>query len=862
MGLFDDLSSAATTASKKVSQVVSTTSLTGGLNSVSNSIGNLQKAAANGLTNLGSNVLSNLAGQATSLLGAANLSSATGALTALQQKIASIVDLGDISKAITSKATKVDVPLQPPFPNVLHNYASYNYIFTLSVLDPASINFPNETYKKRQVGPILLKSGSGDPNNRVNTAFGKFDFFLDNLNISSVINLDKDTGNTNATNIRFRITETYSMGLFFQSLQTAALQSGYNNYLDVPLLLTIEFKGHLNSTDQGVPADSLSIEKTTKHIPMKLKRLEMKVTGKGAEYDVEAFPWNEKGFSSTYLDLKTDISITGKSVHEMLQTGKNSLQVELNKRLEEGRKKKLVSVPDQIVILFPADLTTGPVGIGNDDGPSSATINPAAKSAPAGDLNAKLGLTLKSVKEENGNGTLVQEVGDMNPLGKASMGFDLYRPGDPPFAKDDLTWDEEKKIFVRGNISINPTEGQMKFSQGTDIINTINQVILMSDYGRQALKSTQLTESGKINWWRIEPQVYVIPTNANMAKTGQQPKLIVYRVVPFAIDASKFMPPNTANPKLEAAKRQAMKKYDYIYTGKNLDILNFDINLKAGFYNALNADGGKNNEGIKVSETTAPAGTAQAGQPGPPTPGGSKPIEGDLPVARVFDQAKTDTGVGGSSRDTPETIAARQFQSAVLKGGADMIQLNMTILGDPYYLGDSGLGNYTAGKTQYENLTSDYSIDYQTGEVDIIVNFRTPIDIDMSKNAYNFGPTKLVSEFSGLYNVTRVDSTFARGRFTQVLTLNRRIGQTASEGGAKSVGTNTPLAVSSETTIPPVYTGTQQFDDGSAIQTFDDGSQLITDADGNISSSPATDSVELRTQEEIKASTDLAGFDG
>ena len=34
--------------------------------------------------------------------------------------------------------------------------------------------------------------------------------------------------------------------------------------MDVPLLLTIEFKGHLNSAQQGIAADTLSIEKTTK----------------------------------------------------------------------------------------------------------------------------------------------------------------------------------------------------------------------------------------------------------------------------------------------------------------------------------------------------------------------------------------------------------------------------------------------------------------------------------------------------------------------------------------------------------------------------------------------------------------------
>jgi hypothetical protein len=105
-------------------------------------------------------------------------------------------------------------------------------------------------------------------------------------------------------------------------------------------------------------------------------------------------------------------------------------------------------------------------------------------------------------------------------------------------------------------------------------------------------------------------------------------------------------------------------------------------------------------------------------------------------------------------------------------------------------------------------------------------------------------------------------TTFAKGRFSQVLTLNRRIGQTTDESASKNVATAVPLSVTTESTVKAVYTGTQQFDDGSAIQTFDDGSQLITDADGNISATPASDAVELRTPDEIKASADLAGFDG
>ena len=126
-------------------------------------------------------------------------------------------------------------------------------------------------------------------------------------------------------------------------------------------------------------------------------------------------------------------------------------------------------------------------------------------------------------------------------------------------------------------------------------------------------------------------------------------------------------------------------------------------------------------------------------------------------------------------------------------------------------------------------MTADYSIDYQTGEVDVTVDFRTPIDLDMSKGAYTFGPTKLINQFSGLYQVTRVESTFARGRFTQVLTLIRRAGQSSNPSAAE--GGTVKLLQDTQNVKPAVANG-------------------------------ATGEGELRTPEEIQASTDLAGFEG
>jgi hypothetical protein len=101
----------------------------------------------------------------------------------------------------------------------------------------------------------------------------------------------------------------------------------------------------------------------------------------------------------------------------------------------------------------------------------------------------------------------------------------------------------------------------------------------------------------------------------------------------------------------------------------------------------------------------------------------------------------------------------------------------MKILGDPYFIADSGWGNYTAKPTNYENINSDPSMDYQSGEVDILVNFRTPLDINVATGKADFGNTTLISQFSGLYKVYEVSSNFSKGKFTQDLTLMRRPGQ-------------------------------------------------------------------------------------
>ena len=107
-----------------------------------------------------------------------------------------------------------------------------------------------------------------------------------------------------------------------------------------------------------------------------------------------------------------------------------------------------------------------------------------------------------------------------------------------------------------------------------------------------------------------------------------------------------------------------------------------------------------------------------------------------------------------------------------------MINLEIEILGDPYYIADSGMGNYSAKEVQgYDNITGDGSINYQNGEVVVEVNFRTPIDIDLEKGTWDFRDTEPVAQFSGLFRVLSVDNAIIKNKFTQTLQLVRLPGQ-------------------------------------------------------------------------------------
>lgn len=671
-------------------------------------------------------------------------------------------------------------------PNALDQFASFSSIFTISALTTEQLNFPESSvsYKNNQLGVIVLRSAAGQPSNRVQTAYstydnptGQYDFYIDDISIDTIISFDKKTKGSNATEISFEVIEPYSMGLFLQSLQLAAAEVAdegtLSTYTETPFLLTIQFIGY-DDSGNVVPID----DKLDRHIPFMFTNIEMDVTASGSRYRVTAIPHNEDALKDSNNKIKEDISISGLTVQELLQSGKNSLQYRLNTHKIEIAKQgsetnKPEYVPDQIAIIFPKSDFGGisAPGIGEDLG-QPMSFNPSGTDGNAR-VRSRLSLNQQTIKAGAGQAEtitnlLTQDEASLNEIGAAKMGFTANTGGESQQVEGNKAQEDPSKPVKRKSNSYDPKNKVFRFPQGSTIINIITEVLLMSEYCKKSVEQPS-DGSGFKKWFRIETQVFNLKPNAGNSNRAKRPKLYVYKVVEYKVHEHRFKPPGAIPQGYEDLKKNVVKEYNYIYSGKNVDILNFNINLKTAMfttaYSDMNALSGSVYGQINGSATEPSA---------QPTNADANKVAADtgMTVPPVGEMARRYRNVGGGPNDDYRSLVAKNFQEALLNSPADMLTIEMDIMGDPYYLADSGTGNFSDRPASF-NINENGSMNYQSGEVDVMINFRTPLDYN-SSGTMDFSNGTDASGFSGLYNIYEVSNRFNRGQFTQTLKAIRR----------------------------------------------------------------------------------------
>jgi hypothetical protein len=364
-------------------------------------------------------------------------------------------------------------PSGPPFDNILEQFSTFNALWTLACLEPTQFNNPL-TYRDspNSISNVIISSAGRYDEKRTPTINGSPEYYIDNVAINALM-MPVSSGNSNAVQFTFDVYEPYSMGLFLQSLQAAAIAAGYPNYLGmVPYLLKLDFIGNV---DDGNLKNTITA--FTKYFTIKITGITQKVDASGSNYTVTAVPFHHIGYSDTIDKGKTAIKLTGGSVSEVLASGENSLTAYLNSIEQEQVQAKNIAVPDVYEIVFPVDESDS-LGVAPQSTPFSfgATINPKE--------------IIKSVITKTSQ-TIAGSVGG-NAISESSMNFSADTGGNYVQPKEQDTIDEKTGITVKEKVKIDPTSREFRFEKGDKITRIIQKVILVSNYATAATNPENL----------------------------------------------------------------------------------------------------------------------------------------------------------------------------------------------------------------------------------------------------------------------------------------------------------------------------------------------------------------------------------
>lgn len=715
------------------------------------------------------------------------LSLVTESFRDLQDSLSEQIDLGPVRDFMEIKdifdsgfsldgnkpSTGSDGLSDSKLPNPLRNYNHYNYIVTLGILSPAQLADPASYRNLDEFESYILRSGGGfldkryqvfaEENLSDETGDAHAEYYMEDLNIDAVVSPNPNTGVSLGTSINFSVIEPFSMGKFTQAIIGAARKKKWGSHTSAAFCLKIDFIGW---DENGITSQYVT---KPMYIPIQIVNIEFGVSGTGSEYQVTAVPFTEVALRDRVNEIKTTSNISGLTVHETLVSGDRSLTNVLNDRIEQLEEKDIISQSDRYVICFPEDPEEVPrIAAGTSDTDEVIAVSVESNETVFDRLY----------------GFAIDE-SQMNAIGLSDLNDDHHEGTDQPMDSHEDSYDEENEVLSR---EANELKRNYQHHQGDSITRAIEDIVNDSEYAEDQVE--ERSGSGLDVWYRINTHVFVEENPATESQVGRPPMIYVYSVIPYTVDEAKNLP-RTENPaNTEGIKKLAFKTYNYIYTGKNEDVLNFDINFNTTYLSVLsnfNQNKGQQAPGFGNVKTGSGAATDTDLGTEAPDPGQQPQEE----VRHTVDENPNYEGTAGSntrSVDVKESLVS-MFHNNIINNNVNMVNAEMTIWGDPFFIPQQ-TGNYI-GKSENKaaGMTDDMTVEYLSGDVFVNVNFMTPLDYNTGGDTMTF--LDKVSEFSGIFSVWAVENIFSRGRFTQVLKMLRRPGQTDEETIGKSSQVNT-----------------------------------------------------------------------
>lgn len=318
------------------------------------------------------------------------------------------------------------------------------------------------------------------------------------------------------------------------------------------------------------------------------------------------------------------------------------------------------------------------------------------------------------------------------------------------------------------------------FRKGSSLLDVIDICITNSSQMRVLVGEATLNaiaQTEQIPWYKVDIMSKIIGFDVITMNYQYE---YHYVVSPFQVHYSK-MPGVNIIFDTETLKRRAVRQYSYIYTGKNLDVLSFDIKYNNLFRYPLLLSPPSENALQSASRETQVTNTRMDE---------SNYEESIQRVENRLNNKLGETGFTMANAIEPMDYLENPTDNGTHIGKAlkdflyaaptdqGLIRAQVEIVGDPVYIIGSGITDRPS--VSFNDVTTpDGEMNSFSREPDVIFEFRFPDDIPTaSELASGKSQQQLMEgEYSGLYQVVGVENRFVDGAFTQGLQLLRRRNQ-------------------------------------------------------------------------------------
>jgi hypothetical protein len=312
------------------------------------------------------------------------------------------------------------------------------------------------------------------------------------------------------------------------------------------------------------------------------------------------------------------------------------------------------------------------------------------------------------------------------------------------------------------------------FKKETSLEENIHKVIFDSVYVTEldgGELAQEYNKTGYIPWYRIEKIAHLkgFDTFTNTEVYDYhfiiQPFLVHYSSLPLPVSKYDYT----------VLKEKAVREYNYIYTGKNIDVLGFDIDFNNLFAAAALYKPQQGAEGSTGTETKEKENVR------PPLSDVIQALGGNRVGQKrtvAVNQTSSTTQTAPTANNRADT--AKFLHDALYSGSYEksLINAEIEIVGDPVYLLGSGITSRASlDATNVETEAGE--INCFSREGDIVFRFGTAEDMPTSDELKGGQNTMILDQsvYSGAYKVISCTSTFNEGMFMQKLLTYRRPNQ-------------------------------------------------------------------------------------